>query len=168
MTSAKWVLVEDDFRDAAHHFQMAEIIHNGEAGDNPIADYIQANAFMHAVQSGHTSLETGLKRILKIIEEPVPHDVGNWHEALVDQAFADVDGRGTILPPEIFADVDETRRARNLAFRGYGRFVKGRAETTAEAAGRLAKTLPDALERFIRRIDPQLCVEQGRRQGLAR
>ena len=155
MTSPKWVLVKRDFQSAAHHFRMAEAIHNGEASDERVGAYAQASAFMHAVQSGHTSLEAGFRRIFKVIGEPVPHDVDNWHEATVDQALADVDGRGAILPPEMFADVDETRRARNLSVRGYDAFDMGKAEATAGAAGRLAKALPDALRRFIRRIDPQ-------------
>ena len=151
MTSPKWVLVKRDFQSASHHFRMAAAIHNGEASDGRVGAYVQASAFMHAVQSGHTSLEAGFKRIFMVIGEPAPHDVGKWHEATVDQAFVDVDGRGTILPSEMFADVAETRRARNLAVRGYDAFDMGRAEATAGAAGRLAKALPDALRRFIRR-----------------
>ena len=165
MTSPKWVFVNRDFQSASRHFQMAEAIHNGEASDYPMGDYVQASAFMHAVQSGHASLEAGFRRIFKLIGEPAPHDVDNWHEATVGQAFADIDGRGSILPPEMFADVDETRKARNLAVRGYDAFDMGGAEATARAAGRLAKALPDALRRFIRRIDPQPKIDKDHHGG---
>ena len=164
MNSPKWVLVERDFRFAARHFQMAAAIHGGEAGEpgeGRMGTYVLAGAFMHAVQSGHTSLEAGLLRIFKTLGESPPLDVDNWHEATVDQAFTDVPGRGTVLPPELFADVAETRRARNLAVRGYDTFAMGKSEATARAAGRLAKALPDALQRFIRRIDPQPNLDEG-------
>ena len=147
MTSPKWALVERDFQYAARHFQMAEIIHTAEAG------YVQASAFMFAVQSGHTSLEAGCLRIFNILGEPAPHDLEKWHEAVVDQAFADVGGRGPIFTPDLFADVDETRRARNLAISGFNAFDMGTSEATAQAAGRLFKALPDAFRQFIQRIE---------------
>ena len=161
MNSPKWVLVKRDFQSASHHFHMAEEIHNDGPSDERKGAYVQAGAFMHAVQSGHTSLEAGFSRIFKLIGEPAPHDVDDWHAATVDQAFADVDGRGAIFPSEMFADVAETRRARNLAVRGYDTFDMGKSEATARAAGRLAKALPDALQRFIRRIDPQPNLDEG-------
>ena len=164
MNPTKWILVERDFRSAARHFQMAAAIHGGEAGEpgeGRMGTYVLAGAFMHAVQSGHTSLEAGLLRIFKTLGESPPLDVDNWHEATVDQAFTDVPGRGTVLPPELFADVAETRRARNLAAKGYDRFDMGAARATAMASGRLALALPDALSKFIRRIDPQRAPYRG-------
>ena len=157
MNSPKWSLVERDFLSAARHFRKADEIYNG---DEHVDEYFRACAFMHAIQSGHTSLEAGFIRIFKALGEPLQHDVDNWHEAVVDQAFSDVSGRGTILPAEMFADVCETRKARNLAVRGYDSFDMGLARRTAGVAGRLSLALPGELQKFIRRIDPQPSLDQ--------
>ena len=165
MTSPRWALVKRDFESAAKHFGMAHAIHYDKAHGAVMGGYVQASAFMHAVQSGHTSLKSGLQRIFKTIGEPAPHDVDSWHEATVSQAFESVEGRPPTLPPELFEAVDETRRARNLAVRGYDAFDMGKAEATAEAAGRLAQALPSALLEFVARIDPPRRGGANRRGG---
>ena len=157
MSSAKWVLVERDFESAAKHFAMASLIHEGGVpvqGNHQ--DYVTAGAFMHAVQSGHTSLENGLLRIFKTIGEAAPHDVGDLHDAVVRQAFEPVEGRGPILPTHLREVVDETRRARSLAMHAYERFTIDRADATAKAAHELSEALPDVLQAFIEQIDPHM------------
>jgi len=152
---SRWLLVKRDFDSAAKHFAMARRLHDERLPDLDIGDYVVGNAFMHAVQSGHTSLESGLLKIFKIIGEASPKEsADNWHEAAVFQACEAVDGRPPIIPADLQGAVDETRRARNVSVRGYDGFDLSRTGATAEAAECLAKALPGVLEGFVQAIDP--------------
>ena len=151
---SRWALVHIDFESAAKHFRMASAIYDERELGAVFDGYVRANAFMHAIQAGHTSLESGLLRIFKTLGEPAPHDIDDGHDAIVRQAFEPVEGRPSILPPELFRDVNRTRRARNLAAKDYDNFDMDRAAGTAEAADKLAAALPSAIQAFVKRIDP--------------
>ena len=139
---------------------MACVLYERGGFDAPDPDgYAAKNAFMHAIQCGHTSLESGLKKILKIIGERIPDDLDNWHEALIVQVCAPIEGRGRILPEQLFAHADETRKSRSLVVRGYDSFDIGKAAATMEAARLLSEKLPGSLMEFIARIDPPESVD---------
>jgi hypothetical protein len=99
-------------------------------------------AFLHAMQSGRTSLESALLRILEMLGEERPAGE-SWHADLIRRAALDLPGRRPpILGADAAAAADETRRFRSVAARNYDGFrpgEAGRAVTAAETlAGRIA------------------------------
>jgi hypothetical protein len=154
---ARWFDVEAEVADAVDHFTKAvELYELGGFEDLSLRGYQASMALMHAMQSGHTSLEGALVRILTILEEAPPSGE-RWHEDLVRRAGASLSGelaRPAILPPEVVRDVEETRRFRNKAARGYNSFDPARARPALEAASRLAFSLQPAISRFRASIDP--------------
>jgi hypothetical protein len=106
-------------------------------------------SFLHAMQSGHTSAESALRRVLRIAGDEIP--IGkNWHEQLIDLCARPVAGRRpAILGPDLAASAHETRSFRHWAMHGYdAEFAMTRAEPAVRAAAELAHSLRPALERF--------------------
>lgn len=155
MTRARWFLAERDFESASQHFSMAcRIFEHGGFDRSDISGYMAEGAFLHAIGSGHTSLESGLKRIFAILGEDVPMDHESWHRDLIELAGADIEGRGRVLPPGLCAHAQETRKMRNVARHNYDFFLKSKAALVIESAKVLAEQLPKCLRDFVRRIDP--------------
>ena len=153
---ARWLDVELEIADAISHFDKAVRLHAmGGFEAAGILGYQASMAFMHAMQSGHTSLEGALLRVLAILGESRPTGE-RWHEDLIRRAANPLPGelaRPAILPRRIVADVEETRRFRNKATRGYNSFDPSRAGPAIEAAGRLAANLAGAIAEFRRALD---------------
>src|SRR5690349_4402510 len=98
-------------------------------------------AFLHAMQSAHTSLESGLVRILEMIGEERPSG-DRWHADLIWRAAIDRPGiRPPILGSDLIAAADETRRFRNVASRAYDNFEPAAAIGAVAAARALAAQL---------------------------
>ena len=154
MRDARWIEIELDFEDACEHFSGAVKLFEAGGFDKPGMDgYTVKMAFMHAMQSGHTSLETGLLRILDLFDEMRPHGEF-WHKDLLNRACMDVGDRIAILSPEICDKADETRRFRNLAVRSYNNFQIGPAKPATDAARILSERLTGYLRDFRMRMDP--------------
>ena len=157
MSDARWLEVFADVDDAVTHFSNSVRLHEagGLVGEDLDA-YRGRMAFMHAVQAGHTSLESALLRTLDILHEQRPSGE-QWHRDLISRASKETPGeaaRPAILPPELAADADETRRFRNLAMRSYGSFDAAKARYTVAAALELAENLVEAFRRFRDLVDP--------------
>ena len=156
MSDSRWVDIEDDADVAAEHFRFAVAIY--ETGDFEAAGlegYKSRMAFMHAVQSGHTSLEALLLRILDLLNEERPTG-DRWHRDLIlraCRAMTGSNGRPSIFSQELCAALDETRRFRNLAVRGYERFRIADAEATVAAARLIAERLVEETIRFKGVVD---------------
>jgi hypothetical protein len=148
-----------DIGDAVAHFRNGVSLYEagGFAGESLDA-YRARMAFMHSLQAAHTSLESGLLRILDILaEEPPTGD--QWHRDLILRAARQVSGpnaRPPILSAELATQADETRRFRNLAMRSYGSFDPAKASSTVVAARIRAEGLKAAVERFRDVVDPPL------------
>jgi hypothetical protein len=157
LSDARWIEVFDDARDAVTHYSNGgRLFEAGGFTGDELNAYQARMAFMHAIQSGHTSLEASLLRILDILAEERPGG-DQWHRDLISRASKATAGenlRPAILPPKLAAFADETRRFRNLAMRSYGSFDAGKAAATAEAARQLADGLLDAITRFRDAVDP--------------
>jgi hypothetical protein len=112
-------------------------------------------AFLHAMQSGHTSLERCLVRILEMLGEERP--IGeSWHADLIRRASTERSGqRPAILAPVIAAAADETRRFRAVASRAYDNFDPTRSRPAVVAARTVAAELLPTLSRFRDAIDPR-------------
>ena len=152
---ARWYDVDAAIADAVEHFGKAvQLFALGEFEGDDLKSYQAAMALMHAMQSGHTSLEGALLRILALLGETPPSGE-RWHEDLVRRAAHPLAGalaRPAILPAHVVPDVEETRRFRNKATRGYNSFDPSRATSAIEAAGRLAAALPAAVAEFKQQI----------------
>lgn len=112
---------------------------------------------MHAMQMAHTSAEVALEKVLNILGETPPSG-DNWHADLPDRAGRVVTGefaRPAILPPDVLADLHETRRFRHVATRSYDQFDPSRAAPSFAAAKRLVIAFPPAIQRFRESVDPR-------------
>ncbi len=154
MSDARWIEIESDFRAACTHFTgAAELFDAGGFDETGLGGYRTSMAFLHAMQSGHTSLEAGLVRILNLLGEESPQGEF-WHRDLLRRVCTAVEGRGAILPPDLCDHADETRRFRNVATRNYDNFAISRAEIAVDSARVLAARLQDCLSEFKIGIDP--------------
>ena len=154
MSDARWIEIESDFQAACKHFAgAADLLDAGGFDDTGLDGYRTSMALMHAMQSGHTSLEAGLVRILNLLGEELPQGEF-WHRDLLRRVCMSVEGRGAILPPDICKHADETRRFRNVATRTYDDFRLGAAAIAVDSARVLAARLPGCLDDFRIRIDP--------------
>lgn len=160
MTDARWTEVEDDIGAATRHFALAVRLYDagGFSDDHDDLDAYRASmALQHAMQSAHTSLEGGLKRILEILGEEVPSGAQS-HVDLVKRVGRPMTlashRRPAILTPDVEADVHESRRFRHRAMHDYNNFELMLATPSIDAARRLAKTLAPCIEAFRREVDP--------------
>lgn len=158
MSHAAWIDVEADFADAVRHLGNGVALFGRGGFDAPdLAGYAASMAFMHAMQSGYTSLEAGFLRILDLLEEERP--VGaDWHRDLV-RRIARPNGGAKARPAIVsdalaVADIDELRRFRHIATRSYDGFDPSRATRAVDAAGRLRANLPAVLSAFRKTVDP--------------
>jgi hypothetical protein len=99
MTDARWIEVDDDIAAACLHFgNAARLYDEGGLGAPDLSGYRARMALLYAMQSGHTSLEAALKRILDILgEEPPAGDQS--HSQLVRRASREIATRDTFGRP---------------------------------------------------------------------
>ncbi len=153
MSGERWIEVDRDIAAACRHFAAAVAIHSeDDLMAEGMAGYKTQMSLMHAMQAGHTSLENALLRVLDLIGEEPPQD-RTWHADLIRRVGMEVPGRPAVLPPEIAAAADETRRFRNVAVRAYDDFVEDRARPAVAAAAVLAERLGPTIAAFRRIID---------------
>ena len=154
MSDARWQDVNADVAATVRHFSLAVQLYEAGGFDAPGLDGYRAGmAFLHAMQSGHTSLEAALVRILELLGEEPPSG-RSWHADLIRRASRPSQARGAILDPALSAAADETRQFRNVATRSYDSFVPARAVFAVEAARRISAELKGAVAAFRRNIDP--------------
>lgn len=110
-------------------------------------------AFLHAMLSGHTSLEAALVRILELLEEEAPRG-RHSHADLIARVCRSIGERPAILTGETAAAADETRRFRSISAHAYDKFDRTRAGPAVQAATTLARTLSAQIKAFRDKIDP--------------
>jgi hypothetical protein len=154
MSDARWIEIERDAAAAAGHFARAAALNDLGGFEAPGLDGYRAQmAFLHAMQSGHTSLENCLLRILEMLGEEAPTG-SNWHADLIQRvSAARPDARPAVLTGAVATAADETRRFRAVATRGYDNFDPGRSAPAVAAARVLAQELPGALTLFRNSLD---------------
>ena len=78
-----WRDVERDLASSQRHFALAvdlfDEVRDGMASRD---QYVRSMGFLHAMQSGYTSFEAGMKRLLALLDEPLPAGA-EWHKALL-------------------------------------------------------------------------------------
>lgn len=154
MSDDRWVEVAADIASAVRHFTMSVELwdRNGLDQDKP-DQYWSQMGLMHAMQSGHTSLEAALLRILDMLGETAPTGA-QWHADLINRAGKPTRARPAILTDALVEAAGETRRFRHIAMRGYDKFKKDRAAPGIAAARLLASGLGGDIDAFRLVIDP--------------
>ena len=153
MSDARWFEIEDDLAAAVLHFRRSQELAAAGGFDADTLDGYRAQmALMHAMQSGHTSLESMLVRILALLGEDAPSGA-SWHADLITRVARALPARPAILHPDLAAAANETRRFRHVAMRNYGTFNATLARPAIEAAQRLAADLPRSVATFKAVID---------------
>ena len=165
-SSGRWVLIDIDFQDACDHFTKSVEIFNKGGFERPgLEGYEATMALMHSMQCGHTSLESGLVKILRLLGESFVKE-GHWHHNLIVQCSADTADRGVILDEELAKHAQMTRGFRNIATRRYHRqFDPDLARLSVRAGAILSNRLPACLETFKLRIDPPSDKNDGGGDG---
>ena len=154
MSDARWFEVDADVTAATWHLaRSAELYDAGGFAGECLNAYRARMAFMHAMQSGHTSLESALLRMLDLLGEEAPSG-RDWHADLIQRASRPIPGRPAILPASVAQAANETRRFRHVALRNYGGFDPVLARPAVQAARLLADELPGAVAMFRRSVDP--------------
>ncbi len=154
MSDARWFEVDEDVAAATKHFGMSvDLFAAGGFGGDGIGAYRAQMAVMHAMQSGHTSLESALVRILDLLGEEAPSGK-DWHADLIKRVSREIAGRPAILPPDLARAAGETRRFRHVAMRGYGSFDAELSRPSVLAAGLVARDIGLAVSSFRAAIDP--------------
>lgn len=154
MSDARWLDVDADIESAVTHFTRAvELFRTRDMNGDALDPYMARMAFMHAVMAGHTSLETGLTRILKLLGEEAPSGE-TWHADLIRRVSRPGGNRPPILDAELSRAADRSRRFRHVAARGYDSFDPEEATPAVSAAELLAARLPAAIAGLRAAIDP--------------
>ncbi len=154
MSDARWFEIQEDVAAACGHFARSlDLFAAGGFDGDGLDAYRSRMAFMHAMQSGHTSLESVLVRVLVLLGEEAPSGA-DWHADLIRRVARTLGARSAILPLELAEAAQETRRFRHVAMRNYGQFDPQRARPAIAAAVVLAQGLRAAIEAFRRQIDP--------------
>lgn len=158
MTDARWIEVEDDIDAACRHFgNAAKLYDEGGFDADGLSGYKARMALLHSMQSGHTSLEGALKRILEVLGEEAPAG-DQSHADLIKRVARAISSPGhvrpAILQEAIARDVDEARRFRHRATHDYDNFDPTLAAPSIEAARRLSTALKPCIAKFRNTIDP--------------
>ncbi len=161
MSDARWFEIEQDVRAAVNHFGRAtELFRKGGFDQENLDGYTARMAFMHAMQSGHTSMESAFLRILVLIGEERPQGQ-DWHADLIRRVSHALPDRPAIIGQHVANAADETRRFWHIATRGYDMFSPTRASPAARAAAHLTKALPGAIIAFRATIDPRILISKS-------
>ena len=156
MSDARWEDIAKDLEDATRFFGVAVRLSQKPAPANPDDQIDRDLAFQHAMQSGHTSAESALKRMLDILGEERPTGDG-WHRDLIERLARELHGdhaRPAAFPEDVRTDLHETRNFRHRAMHGYDSFDWSKIGIAIDAARRLQTSLPAAVIQFRRTIDP--------------
>lgn len=168
MSDARWFEIDEDVRAAVTHFRGAvELFRKGGFERQDLDGYAARMAFLHAMQSGHTLMESAFLRVLALMGEERPQGE-DWHADLIRRVARALPDRPAIIGEDVAGAADETCRFRHVATRSYDTFSPARAHPAARAAARLAKMLPGAIATFRATIDPQVSVSSStanRRRG---
>jgi hypothetical protein len=155
MNAALWVDILSDVSAAEHHFKAAQRLAEDPALSGADFDGYRAQmALMHALQAGHTSAETALRRIVAVLGEPLPSRP-DWDADLMARLARDIPGeRPAALPAELAQALQETRRFRHVAMHVCDQFDPARARLAVAAAAIVANDLRASLGAFRAALSP--------------
>ncbi len=157
MMAVLWNDVERAISLSRHHFGRAvELFRRGWDAENEEVSYFASMAFMHAMLAGYTSFETAVKRLLSMLDEPIPSGP-DWHSALLKRIAepSPASSRPALLDSKnLFRTADRLRGFRHIAAHNYEDFDEERAKMAVKAAEVFLAEIDPALARFRAIIDP--------------
>lgn len=154
MSDARWIEIDKAIASVVGNFQRGvEFTHHLSFQTDDLIGSALRMGFMHAIQAGHTSLENALLRVLDLLGEARPSGE-SWHADLIARVGLALAGRPAILPPDLAAAADETRRFRNRAARAYDNFDPTKVTPAIDAADKLASDLHPLSRPSVRRPTP--------------
>lgn len=154
MSDARWLDVDDDIKVAVGHFSRSvQIFERGGFDGKDLPAYMARMALMQSMQSGYTSLESALERILEMLAEEKPAGA-NYHADLLRRVARDIPGsRPAILTGELAEATDETRRFRHVARKSYDGFNLAGAASAVRSAAIIRDGIAAAVDAFREKID---------------
>lgn len=155
MSDARWIEIERDVDAAVRHFSGAvRLFSDPDLRAEDWDGYKTRMGLMHAMQAGHTSLETALLRILDMLDEERP--AGEfWHLDLIRRCAEPTTTRPAILGRDLTRAADRTRRFRHVAVRTYDMFDPDEAAAAIQAAGQIAEQIGEEIGRFRAAVEPE-------------
>jgi hypothetical protein len=155
VSDTRWFEIEADIAASVGHFSRAVMIFGTRSASEADLDgYMKRMAFMHAMQSGHTSFERALLRIIDMLREDRPTGE-QWHADLLRRMGATLPHRPALLPARLIPAAHETRKFRHRVTHAYDDFEWPRADEAIRAAELLSRELPKAIAVFRKAVDPE-------------
>ena len=156
MMAVLWADIDRDLASSRHHYQSAmNLFDKGFDPDDEEAFYVRSMAFMHAMLAGYTSFEAGMKRLLMMLDEPLPTG-SDSQAALVARLSHEHSGsRPAVLDTKTLRRaVDQLRGFRHIAAHVYDGFDVDRAALAIRDARVFLTEINPAIARFRAVIDP--------------
>ena len=155
MMAELWDDIDQDMASARRHFTNAVSLFRskGFASGSP-PDEVDEMAFLHMMQSGYTSFEAGLKRILLLIGEELPLGSQSHADLLRRFRSAMAGSRPALLDERLFRAATELRKFRHVAMHVYDYLDHERAALVVRDAETFLAGIEPALARFRAAIDP--------------
>ena len=157
MMAILWKDIERDISSSRHHFSRAiEILRPGWSLEDQEAYYFGTMAFMHAMLAGYTSFEAAMKRLLSMLDEPIPSGF-DWHAVLLRRLGEPsiAGSRPALLDSKVLLRAaDRLRAFRHVASHNYDNFDEERAAIAVNAADLFLTEIDPAIARFRTAIDP--------------
>ena len=151
-----WNDIERDLASSQRHFTLAvemfDEIHDAAPSRE---QYVRTMGFLHAMQSGYTSFEAGMKRLLALIDEPLPTG-SEWHKALLRRLEEPAPGSRPALieDPALKRALRGLLAFRHVAAHVYDDFDQDRAALAVQNARVFLAGIDPALAGFRRIVDP--------------
>ena len=151
-----WNDIERDLASPRRHFTLAIDTFDDLRAVQPDRDHdVKTMGFLHAMQSGYTSLEAGRKRLLALLDEPLP--VGsNWHKALLCRLEEPAPGSrpALVVEPGLRPALRGLLAFRHIAAHAYDEFDQDRAALAVQNARVFLAAVDPAMARFRTTVDP--------------
>ena len=151
-----WNDIERDLTSSRRHFTLAIDTYENLQTAQPGKDHdVRTMGFLHAMQSGYTSFEAGMKRLLALLDEPLPAG-SDWHKALLRRLEEPVTGFRPALveEPALKSALRGLLAFRHVAAHVYDDFDQGRAALAVQDARVFLAGIDPALARFRANVDP--------------
>lgn len=155
MMAERWRDIADDVAGAIRHFRAAVALFRAGEHDVRTSDgYRDVMAFQRAMQSGYTSFELALRRILALLDEAPPQGP-DWHAVLLRRLSRASEGdRPALLGRKLAIAADELLRFRHVAMHSYDHFDERKAALAVEAAEVFLQHVEADIATFRAAIDP--------------
>ena len=154
MMAALWSDIDTDIRSAIKHYTKAIALFRSARFGVADLDYYDEMALMHAMQSGYTLFEAGLKRTFSLLNEDLPKG-GDSHRAMLNRAGRSLEeSRPAIIDETLHTALVGLLGFRHVAIHTYDYLDGDRAAFAIKDAETFVLGIEPAIARFRAVIDP--------------